>query len=81
MSEFELKIESQPLFTVSMSTETDQTPYSMEVDTSDITVFTVTFSCSAAIINGLPLGYAVLVDDAGAILLDAQGRAVIVRIE
>lgn len=42
MSEFELNIQSQPLFTVSVSTDTDQTPYSVEVDTSDITVFTVT---------------------------------------
>ena len=41
MSEFELNIQSQPLFTVSVSTETDQTPYSVEIDTSDISVFTI----------------------------------------
>ena len=44
MSQFELKIESQPLFVVSVADGTDSAsePYSLEIDTSNITMFTLT---------------------------------------
>lgn len=54
MSEFELNIQSQPLFTVSVSADTNQTPYSVEIDTPDSTMFTVTIGESGTGGVGIP---------------------------
>ena len=43
MSDFELKIESQPLFSVTISSETDSetSPYTVHIDPSDIKIFSL----------------------------------------